>query len=125
MSSTDILFHAVYRDDPVTVTLATNDEIEFLAGPVGAAEDMLELWSLVAIRMGLAVEIHALGWRLLVANTWITSPIVAVNLTLGAVRTRSGKVYLLGIRDQPELDPELRAHLGYALREWGFEDVRP
>ena len=50
---------------------------------------------------------------------------MAVNLTLGAVRTRSGKAYLLGIRDQPQLDPELRAHLSYALREWGFEDVRP
>ena len=68
MSSTDILLRADYRGDPVTVTLAINDEIEFLPGPVGAAEDMLELWSFVAIRIGLAVEIHALGWRLLIAN---------------------------------------------------------
>jgi hypothetical protein len=50
---------------------------------------------------------------------------VAVNLTKAAVRTRSGHVYLLGVHDQPELDPELHAHLAYALKTWGFENVRP
>jgi hypothetical protein len=119
------LFEASWEGEPVTVTFATADEIELLAGPVGVVEDMLELWSLVAIRTGGAVELHALGWRLLLANTYITSPVVAVNLTHGAIRTRSGKTYLLGARDKPQLDRALRCHLGYALRQWGYDDVRP
>lgn len=82
------------------------------------------MWSLIAVRTGLAVEIHALGWRLLLAKTYITSRVVAVDFTVGAVRTRSRKIYLLGARDLPDLDPDLRDHLGYALRTWGFGDVR-
>ncbi len=125
MTDAPILFEAVWRGDPVTVTHATQDEIAFLWGGVDSADDMLELWSLIAIRSGPAVELHALGWRLLLANTWITSPLVAVDRTVGAVRTRSGRTYALGVRDKPALDPELRAHLGYALRTWGYADVRP
>ena len=124
MSSADLLFEATWHGDAVTVTHATVEEIAFLSGPVEDGEDLLELWSLIAIRNGPLSEIHALGWRLLLANLWITSPVVAVNLTLGAIRTESGKTYLLGARDKPELDPELRSHLGYALRKWGFDDVR-
>jgi hypothetical protein len=120
-----ILFEAVYHGDPVIVTHATQDEIELLAGTVDSAGDMLELWSLIAIHFGPAVDVHAIGWRLLLANAWVTSPLVAVDRTAGAVRTRSGRTYALGARDQPALDPELRAHLGSALKKWGFEDVRP
>ena len=124
MTDADILFRAVYRGEPVIVTHAKDAEIELFAGEVGPPRDMLELWSLIAIRCGSAFDIHALGWRLLLANTWITSSLVAVDLTAGAVRTRSGNNYLLGGRDKSELDPELRAHLAYALRTWGFDDVR-
>jgi hypothetical protein len=125
MSDGDTLFHAIYRGEPVTVTLATADEIEFLSGPVGDGQDILELWSLVAVRIGLAVEFHALGWRLLLAKAYVTSRVVTVNLTYGAIQTRSGRIYFLGARDQQDLDPELRSHLGDVLRAWGFEDVRP
>jgi hypothetical protein len=119
------LFTATFRDDPVTVTHATAEEISMIAEPVQEhPDDMLEFWSLVSIHYGHEVEIHALGWRLLLANVWITSPVLAVDRGVGAVRTRSGRRYLLGVRDRPELDPALRAHLGYALRTWGFEDVR-
>jgi hypothetical protein len=124
MTDEDILFRAVYRGDPVIVTHAQDAEIETLVGPVGPPRDKLELWSLIAIRIGSAIDIHALGWRQLLANTWITSSLLAVDLTAGAVRTLSGKNYLLGGRDKSELDPELRAHLAYALGTWGFDDVR-
>ncbi len=129
MTKSDILFWTACQRGLVTVTHATANEIEALAGPVGPddgkpANDMLELWSLIAIRSGGAVEIHALGWRVLLANTWISSRVIVASLTEGVVRTRSGKTYLLGVRDKPELDPELRAHLAYALRTWGFDDVR-
>jgi hypothetical protein len=123
MPDVTILLNAIYQGESVTVTHATHDEIEFLAGGVESADDMLEFWSLIAIRFGTATEIHALGWRLLAANTYITSLIVAVDLTRGAIRTRSGKNYLLGVHDQPGLDPELRDRLTYALRHWGFDDV--
>jgi hypothetical protein len=125
MTDADILFRVVYNGDPVVVTHAEDTGIELFAGEVGPARDVLELWSLIAIRCGSAFDIHALGWRLLLENTWITSPLLAVDLTAGAVRTRSGHTYLLGGRDKSELDPELRAHLAYALRTWGFDDVRP
>jgi hypothetical protein len=121
----EVLFEANWRGEQVTVTHATADEVEFLSGPVGDGQDLLELWSLIAIRIGLAVEYHALGWRISVAKTHVTSRVVTVNLTLGAIRTRSGKTYRLGVRDQPDLDPALRNHLGDTLRAWGFEDVRP
>src|ERR1700731_3163903 len=124
MTVTDILFRAAYRGEAVIVTHATNAEIELFAGEVGPPRDMLELWSLIAIRCGSAFDIHALGWRLLLENTWITSPLLAIDSAAGAVRTRSGHTYLLGCRDKSELDPELRAHLAYALRTWGFDDVR-
>jgi hypothetical protein len=119
----DILFRAVYRGESVIVNHAKYAEIETLVGIVGPPRDLLELWSLIAIRVGSTVDIHALGWRLLLANTWITSSVVAVDLTAGAVRTRSGKAYLLGSPDESELDPELRAHLAYALRTWGLDNV--
>jgi hypothetical protein len=129
MTDSDILLRAAYRGGPVTVTHATAEEIEALAGPVSLGDsklgdDMLELWSLIAIRFEAAVEIHALGWRVLLANTWVSSRVVAANLTEGIVRTRSGKMYLLGVRDKPDLDPELRAHLAYALKTWKFIDVQ-
>jgi hypothetical protein len=118
------LFTATFRGDPVRVTHATAEEIESLAGPIGNPSDLLELWSLVAIHFDQLIEIHALGWRVLLANTWITSPLVGVNLTLDTVLTRSRKIYMLGSRDKPELDPNLRSHLADALKTWGFDDVR-
>ena len=125
MTDADILFRAVYRGDPVTVTHAKDAEIELLAGEVGPTKDTLKLWSIVAIRYSKATEIHALGWRRLLENTWITSPLVAADLAAGSIRTRSGNAYSLGIRDDKELDPVLRDHLAYALRTWRFDDVRP
>jgi hypothetical protein len=124
MTDADILFRAVYRGEAVIVTHAKDAEIELFAGEAGPPRDKLELWSLIAIRCGSAFGIHALGWRLRLANTCITSSVVAIDLTAGAVRTWSGKNYLLGSRDESELDPELRAHLAYALQTWGFDDVR-
>ncbi|WP_158933125.1 hypothetical protein [Acidisphaera sp. S103] len=125
MIDADILFKAIYRGKPVSVTHASDVEIESVVGTVGPPQDMLELWSFIAIRIGSAVDIHALACRVRLRNTWITSSIVAVDLTARAIRTWSGQNYLLGTRDEPELDPELRAHLAYALRTWGFTDVVP
>jgi hypothetical protein len=125
MTKSEILFRAVFHGDEVIVTHATDAEVELFAGKVGPPRDMLELWSFIAIRCGSAFDIHALGWRILLANTWITSPLRAIDLTARAIRTRSGHAYLLGRRDTVELDPELRAHLAYALRTWGFDDVSP
>lgn len=86
---------------------------------------MLERWSFVAVRdPRRGTGVHALGWRMLLRNTWITSPVLVVDRASGAIRTRSGNAYLLGSRDGSDLDPELREHLAYALRTWGFDDVR-
>jgi hypothetical protein len=122
---TDLLFEASYHGSPVAVGRATDDEIAALAGTVGRGSDVLERWSLVAIRdPARGPEVHALGWRMLLGNTWITSPVIVVDLATGAVRTRSGNAYLLGSRDRADLDPELLEHLAYALRTWGYDDVR-
>lgn len=125
MTEEDILFRAVYRGDPATVTRASDAEIADLVGTVGPPQDKLEIWNLIAIRVGPAIDIHALGWRHLLRNTWITSSVVAVDLTAKSIRTLSGKNYSLGLRNKHELDPELRAHLAYALRTWGLTDVAP
>ncbi len=126
----ELLFRAALDGAQVTVGHATPEEIEALAGTVGLtdghmADDFLELWSLIAVRSKSEIDLHGLGWRRRIANTWITSPLVAISVTEAAIRTTSGKVYLLGRRDTRELEPELRAHLDYALRTWGYDDVRP
>jgi hypothetical protein len=125
MTDREILFQAYYDGVPVTVTHATDDEIAQLAGPVTSALDVLELWSLIAFRYGTEIEIHALGHRTYLGTTRATTRVMVVDLTTGGVRTSSGAQYALGARDQPRLDPQLRSHLGYALRTWGFDDVRP
>jgi hypothetical protein len=119
------LFTATYRGDAVRVTHATAEEVSLLAESVEQPQDMLEFWSLISIHYGFEVRIHALGWRLLLANVWMTSAVVAVDRALGAVRTQSWRRYLLGVRDWPELDQVLRAHLEHTLRTWGFKDVCP
>lgn len=73
---------------------------------------------------GRCAALHALGWRVGLANTRITSPLRGVDLAGGAVCTSSGKVSVLGDPDDPELHPLLREHLAHALRTWGIGDVR-
>ena len=108
---------------------ATADELAVLAATasLGEAIDTLECWSLIAIR-GLeegGTEVHALAWRRRLPNAWITSPLVAVDLAEGAIRTLSGHVYGLGGPDEPgSLVPDLLNHLDYSLRRWGFVDFR-
>lgn len=127
MTAASLLLEATYHGNAISVGHADEAELALLAGAVASAgvRDELELWSLVAIRdpAGRGTEVHALGWRTDLANTWITSPLTAVDLTASIVSTRSGHSYQLGTPDTPELNPELRGHLAYALRTWGFDDV--
>ncbi len=121
-------FRATFQGAPQTIGHATTEEIAALAGQVGVdaahpLDDVLDSWSLVAIRSVSATTVHALGWRRRLANTWITSKIVALSTTEGAVRTTSGAAYFLADPDQHELHPKLRAHLIYALTTWGYKDV--
>jgi hypothetical protein len=124
-----VLFRATDKGVPQAACHATPEEIQALAGPIGVSvghppDDTLDYWSLISIRSSVENSIHALGWRRLMENTWITSRVLAINMTMGTVRTGSGAFYFLGIQDQRELDPELRAHLMYALGVWGYDDVR-
>lgn len=128
MTGTRILFAATHHGQPVTVCHADEVELAAFAGTFATAEarDELEAWSPIAIR-NLARDVaavHALGWRPGIMNTWITSALRTVDTAAGTVSTSSGHTYTLGRRDDPDLDPELRGHLAYALRRWGFDDVR-
>jgi hypothetical protein len=130
MTEPSVLFHAAFRGRAVTVGHATDAELADLAGTAGTAgtaeaRDELDAWSLVAVRdaAGRGTEIHALGWRTGLLNTWITSPLLIVDLVANTVSTTSGHAYSLGRRDAKDLRPELRRHLAYALRTWGFDDV--
>jgi hypothetical protein len=123
------LFTATHRGRVKVVGQATENELAAITKPVAveASRDFLERWSLVAIRDAdrPGVEIHALGFRPKLRTTWITSPLTGVDMTSRAVATWSGHVYVLGQADDgPDLNPELRAHLGYALKAWGFNDVQ-
>ena len=121
-------FTARYRGQLVVIGPATMPELAALTKPVAkvACRDHLDQWTLVAIRDTArpVVAVHVLGWRTMLANTWITSSLTAVDPEKTAVATRSGHVYLLGDPDSTDLDPELRDHLAYALRTWGFADVQ-
>ena len=128
MTGTLRLFGATRRGVPVIVGHADRAGLAALAGDVGreASLDVLDPWSIVSIGRadGSGATLHVLGWRVGLVNTWVTSPLCAVDLVDGAVRTSSGKVYTLGEPDAPGLHPLLRDHLAYALRTWGFDDVR-
>ena len=57
-----ILFTASEGGTPITVGHATASEIAAIAGTVGRGQDVLELWSLAAIRNPKrGTELHALG----------------------------------------------------------------
>lgn len=122
------LFRATYKSHVVTIHHASAEELAALDRPLdpAAARDVLSAWSLVAIRRPSAgdVKVHALGWREAEANTWITSALVAVDLGSGVIGTSSGHAYRLGVQDGPAMAPDLRQHLAYALRKWGFTDVQ-
>ena len=122
-----VLFRAAYRGNPVFIGHATDAELDVIAAVVDAANarDVLHAWSLVAGRDpdGRGIQVHALGWRVALVNTWITSALVGVGLQPQVVSTWSGHAYRLGTEDLPEQYPELRAHLAYALRAWGFSNV--
>lgn len=128
MTGAPLLFEAARRGVPVVVRHADRAGLAALAGEVGrkAFLDALDPWSIVSIGRadGCRATLHALGWRVGMLNTWITSPVRTVDLAGRAVRTSSGKVYALGEPDASELHPLLREHLAYALRMCGFDDVR-
>jgi hypothetical protein len=127
MMEPSVLFQVAFRGRSVSVGHATDAELALLAGAVATvdARDELDTWSLIAIRdtAGCGTKLHALGWRAGLLNTWITSPLVTVDLAANTVSTTSGHAYLLGRRDARDLHPVLHGHLAYALRTWGFDDV--
>jgi hypothetical protein len=118
---------ATFLSAPVSVGSPTEEEAQKFAGAVEpvAARDHLDCWNLVVIReqSGPRLELHCLGWRSALGNTWITSPLVRIDLTAGLVATFSKHVYVLGRRDEG-LDDCMRQHLLYALRTWGCDNVK-
>jgi hypothetical protein len=118
------LFRAICDEGPVTVALATDDDLRTIAGLVECAEDALEHWLMVAVRLGTTTTIHVLGWRVLGASICITPAIVAFDRALGAVRSAAGNGYSLGVPGKSELDPDLRVLLVDSMRNWGFTRIR-
>jgi hypothetical protein len=120
----ELLFRATQGDRPVVIGRATTDEVSALAGPVGpaAVRDDIDRWNLIAIRdpLGRGTQIHTLGWRRRLGNTWITSPIVRIDATSAMVSTSSAHSYALGEPNDADIDPDLAGHLLYALRTWGL-----
>src|SRR6267154_1022063 len=118
-----ILFQVTFRGCAVRVGHATDAELGRLDGTVAPADarDQLDAWSLIALRdvADGGNEIHALGWRTGLLNTWITSPLIIVDRAANTISTTSGHAYSLGRPDSRELHPALRGHLAYALRTWG------
>ena len=128
MTGEPYLFQADWQGMPVSIARASEDELAALAAPVStdSISDVFDPWSIIAIRSlptG-STSLRGLGWRAHMQNTWITSRLVAVDPTRNLIGTRSGHIYLLGGSDKPEITTGLREHLAYALRTWGFTDVR-
>lgn len=124
-----LLFRATFRGSRMVIAHAETMELGPLLGSLAhePIRDTLTSWSLVAIRSedNLPSEIHALGWRLEEANTWITSPVTSLDQEAQMIRTRSGAIYRLGAPDGDGIRPDLLRHLVYALRVWGYVDVEP
>ena len=121
------MFRAMHRQSCVTIGRADRDELLALADGGGSEcrRDAIDTWSLIAIR-GLArgTRVHALGWRVGLANNWITSPIARINLGPLTVSTVSGHAYRLMSPEGAKLRPALREHLCHALHCWGFHDIQ-
>ncbi len=119
-----LLFRATQGDRPVAIGRATSDEVSALAGRVvpAAVRDDIDRWNLIAIRdpLGRGIQIHALGWRRRLGNTWITSPIVSIDAASAMVSTSSAHSYALGEPNGADIDPDLADHLLYALQTWGL-----
>ena len=122
-----ILTRPTFRGHPTTVGIPTATELQALSGAAvtGEIRDELLPWCLIAIRVldGRSTKVHALGWRSMLQNTWITSALTTVDVAAGLVWTSSGHGYKLGGGVGSELSPMLREHLLYALLTWGFDDV--
>jgi hypothetical protein len=127
-ASGGVLFTVTCRGTLFSVGHATEAEIACLGGGEEPTDvrDVLELWSLIAIRdpTGRRTAIYALGWRAHLQSTWITSPLVGIDLNRCQVATSLGQCYRLLEPDAPGLEPRLRGHLAVALLRRGFEDVR-
>lgn len=124
----DLLRRAMHRGRPVEVGYTRREDLvdKMTAFEPTQIRDELEGWATIAIRTAgqLARTVHAIGWRRRLANTWITSPLVAIRLGPATVKTRSGACYAL-IGPSAVLDRELEDHLDYALNVWGLRDIRP
>ncbi len=123
-----VMFSAKHRENRVTIGRADRDEVVALADGNGPEprRDAIDSWSLIAIRgLSRGTRVHALGWRVGLANTWITSAIAGLRLGPIAISTASGHAYRLMSPDGAKLRPDLRAHLGHALLTWGFHDIQP
>lgn len=122
-----VLSRARYRGNPVSVDHATDAELDATTNSPdpASARNLLPAWSLIAV-CGLVdrgAEVHALGWRVDLVNTWISSALVGVDLEAQAVSTKSGHAYRLWGKNELKLAPSPRDHLAYALHTWGFTDV--
>ena len=122
-----LLFRASFRGLTAWVGHARCNEISALApSPTHeAVRGHLDHWALIAIRFvgRPEPELHALGLVRQTGCVWITSRIMSSGESQASIITWSGNRYDLGRRGDPELAPELRAHLRYALLTWGFVDV--
>jgi hypothetical protein len=122
------LFTVTRRGAVFIVGHATTEELAALEeseDPTAKVQDVVELWSLIAVRdqAGRRTDIHALGWRAHLQSTWITPPLVGVNLNRCQVTTVSGHSFRLLEQDAPGLEPRLRSHLADALLGRGFTYV--
>ena len=109
MSGSGLLYRATYRGNSVEIGLAGDAELAAIAGSVFPASmrDVLD---------GQETEVRALGWRVALGNTCVTSVLVGGGMQAWVVSTRAGHAYRLEIEDMPELCPELWSYLTYALR---------
>lgn len=121
------LFSATWHGRAATIGLATRAELGSITSPErpGSVQDVMRPSMLIAVREDGCrdVEIHALGWRMSLLTTWITSTLVSIDTARTVIRTSSGRVYGLEDLQDSECIPTLLGHLDYALRRWGFDDV--
>ena len=122
------MFQGTLRGRPMTIDRAAPEDWASIERPIppGVVTDVLQPAVLIAIRAkGLPdAAVHALGWRRGLADVWATSLLQAVDREAGVVITSSGSVYAIRDGGDDELPPALQRHLAYALRVWGFDDVR-
>jgi hypothetical protein len=114
------MIHLATKIGDADLSFASAANLASLAARIGdRPRAELAGWHFVRVSVGGEADVHALGF--MHGDVYVTSPIRGFDARRGLIRTRSGKVYRMGLRgDDEDMMVSLAYHLVRALVAWGY-----